>query len=219
MIEHAGTCPTIRIQRENETSQAGLRRLRSARAALPIPTREEEEHGGFLGYNQKGMDVAKGALKGILNLKFDSGPCQADFAALSKAADKTIDANAIDAWANEILNSGTLYDGDTSNTTWSVANFGGTQKYGSSPPPSWTVGAEFVTNNVLALSQATGSAIWVKSGAWQSFAADYAQGTLIHEIIHKFGVNDGQMAGALVVSLAAGSEVMSRKLRDDCVRQ
>src|SRR5882724_5822062 len=102
MIEHAGTCPTIRIQRENETSQAGLRRLRSARAALPIPTREEEEHGGFLGYNQKGMDVAKGALKGILNLKFDSGPCQADFAALSKAADKTIDANAIDAWANEI---------------------------------------------------------------------------------------------------------------------
>ena len=116
---------------------------------------------------------------------------------------------------NQILSSNTLYDGPTSPTTWNVANFGSTHAYGCRPPSWWTVGAEFQTNSgMFALSQANGSAIWIASAAWAGFSNAYAEATLIHEIIHKFGLSDGQMGNALGVSVTGpgGSTTLSDAL-------
>lgn len=172
---------------------------------------------GYVGFVQKGMDVAKAALKAVLNLKLDSDACAKDLAKVSEAAGKTINADTIDAIANDIQDKGYLYDGDTSSTPWTVADFGPSAKGGN----NWTVGNEFSTTSATALSQATGAAIWVKTAAWQYYGGDQAGGTILHEIVHKFGLNDGQMAGALNVNLntVLSTAALSKKFMDDCVKQ
>jgi predicted Zn-dependent protease with MMP-like domain len=83
-----------------------------------------------------------------------------------------------------------------------------------------TIGDVFrLDPGIIALSQATGYAVWVNSAQWADLGSDYETGTILHEIIHKFGLNDGQMADALRVDIRQGSQSLSTKLMNDCVNQ
>jgi RHS repeat-associated protein len=180
------------------------------------------------GYSIPGIMNAYSALQNLLTQSLSSGPCQADLSALDLAqaaagttgsVGQPVSAQAIDAVASTIQQSGYIYDGGTSPTPYTVANFGSLPT--GTPFPGETVGNVFTAfPGVMALSQKTGYAIFVNSPAWAGFGSAYATATLLHEIIHKFGLTDGQMAKALGVDITttAGTSALSTKLQTDCIK-
>ena len=86
-------------------------------------------------------------------------------------------------------------------------------------------------NHTDALSQSDGSAIWIRSGDWASFAGisssfngSYGSGTLLHEILHKKAVaggfthspGDPQMENALdAIGMKAGDYLLGRNRISD----
>jgi len=104
----------------------------------------------------------------------------------------------------------TVWDGASSPTSARVIGFSG----------NFTIGQVFSAGGVLAASQPDGSAIWVRSATLANtspittlfgfvtlipaFVANggptaYAEALMLHEVIHKFGVIDKTLAGALGV--------------------
>ena len=97
--------------------------------------------------------------------------------------------------AYTILQQGFLFDGASSNTPLTVANFGPLGN--NNPSTDGTVGGFFAANpDVVGLSQKTGYAIWIRS----KYAEDVlqAEDTVLHEVLHKIA------AGFSVESTADG---------------
>ena len=107
-------------------------------------------------------------------------------------------------WVAEIQRASTLFDGNISSTKWDVTHFGGTITGNGTPPPGWTIGDEFTAQ--------------VNSTLWENMPGRLGMGTMIHEIIHKFGLDDKQTETALDPTLVGpNSTVLTKRLRDSCV--
>jgi hypothetical protein len=173
------------------------------------------------------MSNARNDVKNLLTLKLDSAQCQKDLNALAQeqllvgstgSAGQPVTAAAIEAVADQAQNY--IYNGSTSNTVWDVSKFGPLPN-GQAPFAGETVRDVFNRFPILAYSQFTGYAIFVNAASWATFGTNYGTATMLHEIIHKFGLNDGQMGAALGVDVNTplGSTVLSSKLQTDCVNQ
>jgi hypothetical protein len=148
------------------------------------------------GFSIPGMNNAASALQNLLTLSL-GGPCSTDLSALAQeqlkvgstgAVGKPVSAQTIDSVASTILQNSYVYNGSTSPTPYTVANFGSLPG-NQTPFAGETVGDVFnASPGIMALSQKTGYAIFVNSSAWAGFSSNYATATMLHEIIHRVRV-------------------------------
>jgi RHS repeat-associated protein len=152
-------------------------------------------------YVQAGIDNAKAALKKVAQM--DLLKC----AGLLNGLGNGINVSSIQAAAASAADY--VFDGASSPTAGSAID----TRYA-------TIGEQFRNNaGTIAASQINGEAIWVRSelfassgpitayfGLYQIFnpfigpdggPTNYAQATLLHETLHKFGMNDVTLAGKL----------------------
>ncbi len=129
-----------------------------------------------------------------------------------------------------------FFDGASSPTISDGSNFG------AQIPVNQTVGQFFIsTPGVIALSQANGNAVFVRSSVWASFTpitgalglgivsppfqsasgpTTFAMATLLHEVLHKYGLEDIPLASVLGISekdfASNSSQSITMKLLDKC---
>jgi hypothetical protein len=125
------------------------------------------------------------------------------------------------------MSAGFVYDGTTALVLWSAGQFGEERTSGH------TVADEFNNDEGLnALSQISGYAICLRPERFTEIAGgnrfslktgaltSTGYGTLLHEILHKFGVTHDKMMGALGVdpfqAAAERAAVFSRRLGEEC---
>jgi hypothetical protein len=130
------------------------------------------------------LDLKKGA-------NLTSAACTAILSSLYDRNGVTAIPNAVDQivqLASTILTEGWLFDGLSSNTPYTVANFG--ELGNTKPPTDGTIGGLFAANpDLLGLSQNTGLAIWMRSTSGADAAE--AQDIVLHEILHKIAQKPG----------------------------
>ena len=134
-------------------------------------------------------------------------------------AGQGISVQSIDAVANQIGLNSYVYDGAGSSAPYTVADFGSLPG-DAAVFPGETVGDVFkLFPGIVALSQKTGFAVFVNSALWANMSPDYGVAIMLHEIIHKFGLYDGDMATALGVKITKdNTDTISQKLYKDCIQ-
>jgi RHS repeat-associated protein len=145
--------------------------------------------GGGTGSNDYRLKGLMNGYKALYDLwkgaNLDSAPCQRLLSQLYAPNGTTGISDVvtkIKQTAYTILQQGLLFDGASSNTAFTVANFGPLGN--NNPSPDGTVGGFFKANpEVVGLGQKTGNAIWIRS----TWAEDVlkAEDTVLHEVLHK----------------------------------
>ena len=151
-------------------------------------------------YSAQGMAMAYAGLAQLTTgANLNSPQCQKDLAGLGAG----ITASAIEDIASTILNNNWLYDGVSSPTPMTVADFGIVGP-GDVPSPNGTVGGFFQANpSLMGLSQKTGDAIWINSGWAYATGQSGASGGVLHEILHKLGTSASSQAAIDAFSTTA----------------
>ena len=142
---------------------------------------------GDMSYSVAGMTNGYQALLDLSNgANLDSAPCQRILGRLFSNNFVTGIANPvaqIRRLADTILHQGLLFDGGSSNTTFSPVNFGALRP-GDKPSNNGMVSGYFDTNpDVVGLGQSTGNAIWMRSA--YTVGRLQAEDTVLHEVLHK----------------------------------
>ncbi len=182
-------------------------------------------HLNFSDGRNDGIELARKLLSAIAKGNFKSKQQCRDFlAALIKQNNLNIDLDTlmgqIASVAGEARNY--VYDGPSATSV----PFDSSRFPGVDPQGARTVADHFAQDRSReALSQATGSAIWIRADRWQlafsglirsSYDSPYGSGTLMHELLHKQaisgGFTHGQMTNALV---SIGQDPATRILGHD----
>ena len=196
--------------------------------------------GGFLvpnysnAFSQAGIANAQSALRQLS--KANLAPCAGVINSISSIAPNPFSMAGVQAEAG--VDANYVYDGASSKVAWDPTHFGagttGVMTIGQGFSGPW---------GLMQLSQGDGHAIFVRSATWGSSSAttvgfglitalpaldsasgptNYALASMLHEVLHKFGLGDGELETALGVSpgdvLAYGSQTITNALFKDCFK-
>lgn len=187
-------------------------------------------------YSQAGIDNGNAALSKLS--KANLSKCKDLLNQIGAKAGRPFSVSDLQSEAAKDV--GFVYDGASSTVSWDVSRFGG-----NPVPGTATIGQAFsAPAGIISLSQGDGGhAIFIRSDTWGSMdpttilfglvtvfpaynsaggPTDYALATMLHEVMHKFGVGvgDTDLYNALGISagdiLSKGSKAITDALLNKC---